>query len=79
MIISTKLGHNVLDLKILKEFNYECYRVRIVRVMCPLFKKTVTFDFVYMLSSAYIDQSAPNFGQNIYVQQNLNELGHGSN
>ena len=23
-------------------------------------KKTVTFDFVYILSSAYIDQSAPN-------------------
>ena len=29
-------------------------------VICPLFKKTVTFDFVYTLSSAYIDQSAPN-------------------
>ena len=26
-------------------------------------KKTVTFDFVYILSSAYIDQSAPNLGK----------------
>ena len=34
-----------------------------VRVICPLFKKTVTFDFVYILSSAYIDQSAPNLGK----------------
>ena len=41
------------------------------------FIKTVTFDFVYILSSAYIDQSAPNF---IFMsQQNLNEFDHGSN
>ena len=26
-------------------------------------KKTVTFDFVYILSSAYIDQSALNLGK----------------
>ena len=26
-------------------------------------KKTVTLDFVYILSSAYIDQSAPNLGK----------------
>ena len=26
-------------------------------------KKTVTFDFVYILSSAYIDQSAPDLGK----------------
>ena len=26
-------------------------------------KKPVTFDFVYTLSSAYIDQSAPNLGK----------------
>ena len=32
-------------------------------VICPLFKKTVTFDFVYILSSAYVDQSAPNLGK----------------
>ena len=32
-------------------------------VISPLFKKTVTFDFVYILSSAYIDQSAPNLGK----------------
>ena len=34
---------------------------------CQLFthylKKTVTFDFLYILSSAYIDQSAPNLGK----------------
>ena len=51
------------DRKILKEFNYECYWDRIVRVICPFFKKTVTFDFVYILSSTYIDQSAPNLGK----------------
>ena len=27
------------------------------------FKKNVTFDYVYILSSAYIDQSAPNLGK----------------
>ena len=26
-------------------------------------KKTVTFDFVYILSSAYIERSAPNLGK----------------
>ena len=26
-------------------------------------EKNVTFDFVYILSSAYIDQSAPNLGK----------------
>ena len=34
-----------------------------VRIICPLFKKTVVFDFVYTLSSANIDQSVPNFGK----------------
>ena len=56
--------------KILKEFNYECYRDRIVRVIFPLFKKTVTFDFVYILSSADIDQSAPNFGK-IFISNRI--------
>ena len=51
------------DHKILQKFNYECYWDRIVRVIFPLFKKTVTFDFVYILSSVYIDQSAPNLGK----------------
>ena len=51
------------DRKILKEFNYECYQDRIVRVICPLFKRTVTFNFVYILSSAYIHQPAPNLGK----------------
>ena len=36
---------------------------RTVRVICPSFKKTVTFDFVYILSSAHIDQSAPTLGK----------------
>ena len=41
----------------MKEFSYECYWDRTVRVICPLFKKAVTFDIVYILSSAYtIDQ-----------------------
>ena len=35
--MSTK--HNVWDRKILKEFYYEFNRDRIVRVICPLFKK----------------------------------------
>ena len=34
-----------------------------VRVICPLFKKAVIFDFVYTLSSAYKDKSAPNLGK----------------
>ena len=34
---SAKPGHNVWDRKILKEFNYECYWDRIVRVICPLY------------------------------------------
>ena len=66
IIISTKLGQNVCDRKILKEFNYESNRDRMIRVFCPIFEKTVTFDFVYTLSSANIDQSAPNFGK-IYM------------
>ena len=61
--MGTKRGHNVWDRKILKEFNYECYPDRIVRVICPLFKRTVTFDFVYILPSACIDQSALNLGK----------------
>ena len=45
------------------EFKYESYRERIVRIICPLFRKTVVFDFVYAPSSANIDQSAPNLGK----------------
>ena len=29
----------------------------------PIIKNTVKFDFVYILSSAHIDQSAPNLGK----------------
>ena len=69
-----------LDHKILKEFNYESNQDRMVRVIYLLFKKTVIFDFVYTLSSAYIDHWAVSteLGQNICVQQNLNEFDHRS-
>ena len=33
--ISTKLGHNVCDHKILNEFNYGSNQTRTVRVICP--------------------------------------------
>ena len=62
-----------MDLRILKELNYECYRDRIVRVICPLFKKTIIFDFVYTIICIYRPVSTK-LGQNIYVQRNLNEL-----
>ena len=51
-----------------------------VRVICPLLKKkTVIFDFVY--TKSIICKYRPvstKLGQNIYVQQNLNEFDHGS-
>ena len=51
-----------------------------VRVICPLLKKkNVVFDFVY--TKSIIRKYRPvstKLGQNIYVQQNLNEFGHGS-
>ena len=49
-----------------------------VRVICPLLKKTVIFDFVY--TKSIICKYRPvstKLGQNIYVQQNLNEFDHG--
>ena len=60
------------------EFNYECYRDRIVRVICPLFKKTVTFDCLHYVICIYRPVSTKP-RQNINVQQNLNEFDHGSN
>ena len=39
-------------------------------MISPLFEITVTFDFVYTLSSAYIDQSAPNLGK-IFVSNRI--------
>ena len=36
---AAKLGQNVCDRKILKEFNYEPNRERKVRIICPVFKK----------------------------------------
>ena len=58
-----------------------------VRVICPLLKKkkkkkkknTVIFDIVY--TKSIICKYRPvstKLGQNIYVQQNLNEFDHGS-
>ena len=51
-----------------------------VRVMyMPLKKKTVKFDFIY--TKSMICKYRPvstKLGQNIYVQQNLNEFDHGS-
>ena len=50
-----------------------------VRVICPLFKKNVLFDFVYTKSIIYKYRPvSTKLGQNIYVQQNLNEFDHGS-
>ena len=52
-----------------------------VRVIFPLLKKKkVIFDFVY--TKSIICKYRPvsiKLGQNIYVQQNLNEFDHGSN
>ena len=42
-------------------------------------KKTVTFDFVYILSSAYKDESALNLGKIFMSNRILNEFDHGFN
>ena len=50
-----------------------------VRVICPLLKKKLIFDFVD--TKPVICKYSPvssKLGQNIYVQQNLNEFDHGS-
>ena len=52
-----------------------------VRVIFPLLKKNIViFHFVYTMSifCKYRPVSTK-LGQNIYVQQNLNEFDHGSN
>ena len=52
----------------LERVNYECSRDIIVSYL-PIIKKRkkkkkkLTFDFIYTLSSAYIDQSAPNLNK----------------
>ena len=49
-----------------------------VRVICPSLKKNVIFDFVY--TKSIICKYRPvstKLGQNIYVQQNLNEFNMG--
>ena len=66
LLSSTKHGLNVCDCKILKEFNYYSDRDRMVRVICPLLKKKkkcYIWLFTQSLSSANIDQSAPNLVQ----------------
>ena len=47
-----------------------------VRVICPLLKKNVLFDLKSIICK-YRPVSTK-LGQNIYVQQNLNEFDHGS-
>ena len=50
-----------------------------VRVICPLLKKTLIFDVVY--TKSIICKYGPvgtKLGQSIYVKQNLNEFYHGS-
>ena len=53
-----------------------------VRVICPLLKKKqqkLIFDFVYTKSIiCKYRRVSTKLGQNIYVQQNLNEFNHGS-
>ena len=50
-----------------------------VRVIFRLLKKMLYLIlFTQSLSSANIDQSAPNLVKIIYVQQNLKEFDHGS-
>ena len=58
--ISTKLGQNVYDYKILDEFDYGCNRTRTVQVICLWIRKFAIFDFVYTVASGNIDQSVPN-------------------
>ena len=51
---------NVCDHKISNEFDHGSNRTKTVRVNCPWIRKFATFDFVYTLASANIDQSVPN-------------------
>ena len=46
--------------------NYESYWDRMIRIICPLFKKLLYLTLFTLLSSANIDQSAPNVGK-IYM------------
>ena len=45
----------------------------------PFILKTVIFDFVYTLIICKYRPVSTKPGQNIYVQQNLNKINHGSN
>ena len=47
--ISTKLGENVYDHKILDEFDYGSNRTRTVWVVCPWIRKFAIFDFFFTL------------------------------
>ena len=51
--ISTKLGQNLYDPKILDEFNYGSNWTQATRVMCPSIRVGV-FDLVYTLASTCI-------------------------
>ena len=50
-----------------------------VRVICLLLKKTVIFYFIYALSSANIDQSAPNLSKTFMSNRILVSLIMGPN
>ena len=41
------------DRKILKEFNYESYQERMVRIICPSLKKTVKCIYILKISVVY--------------------------
>ena len=50
-----------------------------VKVICPLLKKKKKCYILHCLHSIICKYRQVKLGQNIYVQQNLNEFNHGSN
>ena len=58
--ISTKLGQNTNNDKILDEYDYGFNRTRTSGVICPWIRKIAIFQFVYALASTNINQSVPN-------------------
>ena len=49
-----------------------------VRVICPLFKKKKKKKYLTLFTYTKTRPVSTKLGQNIYVQQNLNEFDHGS-
>ena len=55
-----KLGQNVYDHRSTDEFDYVSKtQNRMTGFICPLFWENPTFDFVYSLTSANVNQLAP--------------------